>query len=125
MKPSSRIILLEGFISGVVATAVLYFLLKDVEGRMGQLTVQNLVSSVVAGVVVGLVLPRVPHQAVAFFAVFSTIAGMTVYIILYALLACESLIPYLFSDFLFNLSASCIGGFVGGIFGSVVKRRIG
>lgn len=112
---------------GVVVTALTLFLLQDVEGGFYQvairLTVQTVASCVLGGVMVGLILPLVSLQGVGFHAAFSTVVGLAMYSLIYHLVI-PPFFPGLYFDILTNLTGSVIGGFVGGVAGSGIKRLI-
>lgn len=119
---------MKSFLVGMVTTALIFFLLKDVEEGYYQLSlqlsVQTLASCMIGGALVGVILPIVPVQAVGLHASLSTLVGTVTYFLLYRLIDL-SLLPYLYYDILSNLLGSVIGGFVGGVLGSVGKRLMG
>lgn len=119
--------MVKSFIVGVAATVLTLFLLKDVEEGYYwlsiRLTVQTLASCVIGGVVVGAILPRVPFQAVGLHASLSAVVGSITYFLFYRL-ATPPLLPYLYHDIVANLFGSVLGGFVGGVAGSGVKRLV-
>jgi hypothetical protein len=120
-----RKLLMKSFLVGVVTTALLCFLLKDIEGGYYQsslqLSVQTLASCLIGGALVGVILPIVPFQAVGFHAALSTLVGTVIYFLL-SRVTDPMLLPYLYYDIVSNLLGSVIGGFMGGVLGSLGKR---
>jgi pilus assembly protein TadC len=122
-----RELLIKSFLAGVVVTALMFFLLKDVEEGFSQvyikLTVQALASCILGGVIVGLIMPVISFQAVAFHASLSTIVGSFIYFLIYHLVI-PPIFPGLYYDIISNFFSTIIGGFVGGVAGSEVKKLI-
>jgi hypothetical protein len=120
-----RKLLMRSFLVGMVTTALLFFLLKDVEDGYYQsalqFSVQTLASCLIGGALVGVILPIVPVQAVGFHAALSTLVGTVIYFLL-SRVTDPTLLPYLYYDIISNLLGSVIGGFVGGVLGSLGKR---
>lgn len=119
-----RALLIRSFLIGVVVTALTLSLLQGVEGSVYLiilLTVQTVASCVLGGVMVGVILPLISLQGVGLHAALSTVVGSVLYFLLYHL-AVPPYFPYAFYDILTNLTGAVIGGFVGGVAGSIVKR---
>lgn len=118
----ARDMLIKIFIFGFTITVILYYLLDPIHERWFIYTVQNMVSSLVAGIVVGFLLPKIPSSAVGSFAAFATIAGTVMYLILYHTILVEFELLNLYTDFSLNVIAAATSGFVGGMIGSKLKR---
>jgi hypothetical protein len=111
------------FIVGVALTIALYYLLNTLTTGFFVYTVQNLLSSIIAGVVVGFLLPKIPKMASGSFAAFVSITGAIVYIILYYTVLTNFSFQNVLTDVTSNFIAAAFAGFGGGLLGSIIKRR--
>ena len=119
----ARDMLAKIFIVGMALTVALYYLLNTLTVGFFVFTVQNLISSLIAGVVVGFLLPKIPTMASGSFAAFVTIAGSIAYFILYYSLLTTFSFQNLFEDIISNFVAAAFAGFGGGYLGSILKKR--
>jgi len=119
----ARDMLAKIFIAGMALTVALYYLFNTLTVSFYVYTVQNLISSIIAGIVVGFLLPKIPTRASGSFAAFVTIAGSIVYFILYYSLLTTFSFPNLLGDIISNFVAAAFAGFCGGYLGSILKKR--
>ena len=119
----ARDMLTKIFIAGVALTIVLFYLLNAVTVGFYVYTVQNLLSSIIAGIVIGFLLPKIPARASGSFAAFVTITGSIAYFVLYNTLLTAFSFNNLLGDILSNFIASAFAGFGGGLVGSILKKR--
>lgn len=123
-----RRMLIRSLVIGMIVTASLFFLLKDIEEVFYQLSIplsiRALVPCIIGGSVVGLILPPVPYLAVASHSSLSTVLGSAIYFLIYYIIN-PPLLPNFFDGVVSNLFSSVIGGFIGGLVGSVFKGLIG
>lgn len=119
----ARDMLAKIFIVGMALTVVLYYLLNTLTEGFFVYTVQNLLASIIAGTVVGFLLPKIPTRASGSFGAFVTIAGSIVYFILYYTLLAPFSFQNLLEDVTSNFIAAAFAGFGGGLLGSILKKR--
>ena len=119
----ARDMLAKIFIVGMALTVVLYYLLNTLTVGFFVYTVQNLLSSIIAGIVVGFLLPKLPTMASGSFAAFVTIAGSIAYFILHYTLLTTFSFQNLLGDIISNFIAATFAGFGGGLLGSILKKR--
>jgi len=119
----ARDMLAKIFIAGMALTVALYYLFNTLTVGFYGYTVQNLISSIIAGIVVGFLLPKLPTRASGSFAAFVTIAGSIVYFIIYYSLLTTFSFPNLLGDIISNFVAAAFAGFGGGYLGSILKKR--
>jgi hypothetical protein len=127
MDPASRKLardmLVKIFLVGMALTIVLYYLLNPFTAGFFVYTIQNLLSSIIAGIVVGFLLPKIPTMASGSFAAFATITGSITYFILYYTLLTTFSFPNLLEDVISNFIAAAFAGFGGGLLGNILKKR--
>ena len=119
----ARDMLAKIFIVGMALTVALYYVFNTLTTGFFVYTVQNLLSSIIAGVVVGFLLPKIPTMASGSFAAFATIVGSLAYFTLYYTLLTNFSIENLFGDVISNFVAAAFAGFGGGYLGSIIKKR--
>lgn len=119
----ARDMLAKIFIVGMALTVVLYYLLNTLTEGFFVYTVQNLLASIIAGTVVGFLLPKIPTRASGSFGAFVTIAGSIVYFIFYYTLLAPFSFQNLLEDVTSNFIAAAFAGFGGGLLGSILKKR--
>ncbi len=119
----ARNMLVKIFILGAALTVSLYYLLNTLPIGFLVYTIQNLLSSMLAGVIVGFLLPKIPTRASGSFAAFATITGSITYYLLYYTLLTNFSFQNLLSDVTSNSIAAAFAGFGGGLLGSIVKKR--
>jgi hypothetical protein len=119
----ARNMLAKIFIVGVALTIALYYSLNTLTTGFFVYSVQNLLSSLIAGVVVGFLLPKIPTMASGSFAAFASITGSIVYIILYSTVHTNFSFQNLLADVTSNFIAAAFAGFGGGLLGSIIKQR--
>ena len=119
----ARDMLAKIFIAGMALTVALYYLFNTLTVGFYDYTVQNIISSIIAGIVVGFLLPKIPTMASGSFAAFVTIAGSIAYFILYYSLLTPFSFPNLLGDIISNFVAAAFAGFGGGYLGCILKKR--